>query len=151
MASGYRPYTSDSDAESESESDTSFTSDSSSSEYSAKIAAQVPNFRALAQGLSLTNMAGPATDSSGAQLDAEVLPLGFTLSKGYPTFKNYEIEKDPSGAELKSSSQSITSIIMLNSNDRDKNVFEQPTNVTLRLPRLYSNVTNFQLVQIKLL
>lgn len=153
MASGYRPYSSDSDTDSQSgsESDASFVSDSSSSGYSEKIAARVPNFRALAQGLSLTNMAGPPTDSSGAQLESESLPLGFTLSKGYPTFKNYEIGKDPSGAELKSSSQSITSIIMLDSNDRDKNVFQQPTNVTLRLPRLYSNVTNFQLVQIKLL
>jgi len=151
MDSGYRPYTSDSDTGSESESDTSFTSDSSTSEYATKIAPQVPNFRALAQGLSLTNMGGPVRDSSGAQLDSETLPLGYTLSKGYPTFKNYELEKDPSGAELKSSSQSITSIVMLNSNDRDKNVFQQPTNVTLRLPRLYSNVTNFQLVQIKLL
>jgi hypothetical protein len=40
---------------------------------------------------------------------------------------------------------------MLSSTDRDRNVFVQPTNVTLRLPRVYSNVTNFQLVQIKLL
>ena len=40
---------------------------------------------------------------------------------------------------------------MLDSRDRDRNVFIQPTNVTLRLPRVYSNLTNFQVVQIKLL
>jgi hypothetical protein len=40
---------------------------------------------------------------------------------------------------------------MIDSTDRDRNVFPQPTNVTLRLPRVYSNITNFQLVQIKLL
>jgi len=152
--SGYRPYTSDSDSGSGSESDSniSLSSDSSSSEYARNIRAQnLPNFRALAQGLSLTNMGGPSYDSSGAKLDSEVLPEGYTISKGYPTFKNYEIQKDPSGAELKAASQTITSIIMLDSRDRDRNIFVQPTNVTLRLPRVYSNVTNFQLVQIKLL
>ena len=40
---------------------------------------------------------------------------------------------------------------MLDSTNRDRNVFPQPTNLTLRLPRVYSHVTNFQLVQIKLL
>jgi hypothetical protein len=150
---GYTPYLSDSetDSGSESDSDSSFQSDSTSSEYAQRVQAQVPNFRALAQGLNLTNISGPVKDSSGAQLDGESLPLGFTISKGYPTFKNYEIQKDPSGGELKSSSQSITSIIMLDSRDRDRHVFPQPTNVTLRLPRQYSNVTAFQLVQIKLL
>ena len=150
---GYIPYSSDSDTESgsESDSDSSFQSDSTTSEYAQRVHAQVPNFRALAQGLNLTNISGPTQDSSGAQLEGESLPLGFTMSKGYPTFKNYEIQKDPSGAELKSSSQAVTSIIMLDSRDRDRNVFPQPTNVTLRLPRQYSNVTAFQLVQIKLL
>jgi hypothetical protein len=78
-------------------------------------------------------------------------PLGSDLTNGYATFTNYQIPKDPSGNEIKSASQNITSIIMLDSRDRDRNVFVQPTNVTLRLPRVYSNITNFQLVQIKLL
>ena len=163
MDIGYRPYTSDSETDSGSESDSSFSSDSSSSEYASRVHTQLPNFRALAQGLSLTNLGGPTYDSSGEQLDSEIIPFGFTpskglshskgfpLSKGYPTFKNYDIQKDPSGGEIKTTSQSVTSIIMLDSRDRDKTVFIQPTNVTLRLPRVYSNVTNFQLVQVKLL
>jgi len=93
---------------------------------------------------------GNAFDASGNRLLADSLP-GFNLTTGYPTFKNYEFEKDPSGGELKSSSQSVNSIIMMDSRDRDRTVFVQPTNVTLRLPRVYSNVTSFQLVQIKLL
>lgn len=145
----YMPYKSDSDTDSGSESDTSLSSDSTSSEYAERVHAQVPNFRALAQGLTLEKIGGPSFDTSGAQLDFS--PAGFSLSAGYPTFKNYELEKDPSGAELKSSAQTVTSIIMLDSRDRDRGVFVQPTNVTLRLPRVYSNVTNFQLVQIKLL
>ena len=144
MSTAYRPY-SDSDSESGSgsgsDSDTSFKSDSSSSSYASQISAPVPrDFRALADGLAIKRMG------------AKTKPLPDTsLTPGFPTFKKYEVPKDPSGNELKSSSQNITSIVMLSSTDRDRNVFVQPTNVTLRLPRVYSNVTNFQLVQIKLL
>ena len=156
----YRPYRSDSDVSSGSgsgtdsgtESDLSFTTDSTSSEYARLTAPEtLPNFRALAQGLAITKMGGGnAFDPSGNRLLADSLP-GFNITTGYPTFKNYEFEKDPSGGELKSSSQSVNSIIMMDSRDRDRTVFVQPTNVTLRLPRVYSNVTSFQLVQIKLL
>lgn len=154
----YTPYKSDSGTESDSESssgsgsgtETSFDSDSTSSDYAKRVyATSIPNFRALAQGLTLEKIGGPAFDTSGAQLD--ISPAGFSMSKGYPTFKNYEIGKDPSGAELKSAAQSVTNIVMLDSRDRDRNVFPQPTNVTLRLPRVYSKVTSFQLVQLKLL
>lgn len=149
MSTPYKPYASESETDtssgSDSDTDTSFTSDSSSSSYASKIHAPPPrDFRALADGLSLKRIGSPPVDPSGSS-------IGSVLSSGYPTFKNYEAPKDPSGGELKSSSQSITSIIMLDSADRDRNVFVQPTNVTLRLPRVYSNVTSFQVVQIKLL
>jgi hypothetical protein len=156
----YRPYRSDSESSSGSdsgtESDVSYTTDSTSSDYASRIQPlAAPNFRALAQGLSLTNLGGGNTlDPSGNLLIPDVLQdilPGFTLTSGYPTFKNYEVGKDASGEELKSSSQSVNSIVMLDSRDRDRNVFVQPTNVTLRLPRVYSNVTSFQLVQIKFL
>ena len=154
----YRPYRSDSESSSGSESvsttesDVSYTTDSTTSDYARRtVPPSVPNFRALAQGLSLTNMGGgDVFDASGNRQIPDTLP-GFNLSVGHPTFKNYELAKDPSGQELKSSAQSINSIVMLDSRDRDRTVFVQPTNVTLRLPRVYSNVTSFQLVQIKLL
>jgi len=150
MASQYIPYKSDSESDSGSESDTSFSSDSSSSSYASKISAPIPrNFRALADGLSLARMG-----ATSAEVKTTVIsnpPLGSDLTNGYATFTNLNIPKDPSGNEIKSASQNITSIIMLDSRDRDRNVFVQPTNVTLRLPRVYSNITNFQLVQIKLL
>jgi hypothetical protein len=108
---------------------------------------EVPrNFKALADGLSLARMGGKPDTSAVSNPS-----LGSELTGGYATFKNLEIPKDPSGNEIKSSSQNITSVIMLDSRDRDRNVFVQPTNVTLRLPRIYSNITNFSLVQIKLL
>ncbi len=144
-AAAYKSYNSDSDSESSgSESDTSVTttvtSSSGGSSYAEKMTPKdVPrNFAKLAKGLF-------------APLDLSGTPIGSAITDGYYSIKNYEIPKDPSGAEIKSASKDITSIIMLDSRDRDRNVFIQPTNVTLRLPRVYNNVTSFQLVQIKLL
>jgi hypothetical protein len=108
---------------------------------------------------------GDAFDASGnrrideLQPEDNILP-GFNITSGFPTFKNYVLAPDASGGApaagpdvppLVSNSQSVNSIIMMDSRDRDRTVFVQPTNVTLRLPRVYSNVTSFQLVQIKLL
>lgn len=47
--------------------------------------------------------------------------------------------------------QPTTSIVMLNSRDRDRSVYPTPANVTLRLPRMYTNITSMQVVQMKLL
>ena len=146
MSAPYKPYKSDSESESGSESDTSFSSDSSSSSYASLINAQIPrNFRALADGLSLSRIgaANSPPDTTTASR--------FPITDEFTTFLNFKIPRDPSGNIIKSSSQNITSIIMLDSRDRDRTVFTQPTNVTLRLPRVYSNLTNFQVVQIKLL
>ncbi len=149
----YIPYRSDSDSDYESESDESTSSsfssetgsDSSSSEYAARVAAPnlPPNFRALAGGLSLNTITGTPAENP--------LSVITPYEKGYPTFKSYELATDPSGVTLKTTAVSVNNIVMLDSRDRDRSVFEQPTSLTLRLPRVYSNVTNFQLVQIKLL
>jgi hypothetical protein len=156
MSSYYRPYTSGSDSDSGSESDGSSiyssdlgSSDSGSSTSSPPLKPSA-NFRALAEGLSLTGLAGPSFDLSG-ELVYVKNPVGSPLNAEPMSLGNYEIKPDPSGVQLKSSSASVNSIIMLNSTDRDRNAYKQPTNVTLRLPRVYSNVTSFQIVQIKLL
>jgi hypothetical protein len=47
--------------------------------------------------------------------------------------------------------QATTSIVMLNSRDRDRIVYPTPANVTLRLPRVYTNITSMQVIQMKLL
>ena len=44
-----------------------------------------------------------------------------------------------------------TSILIINSRDRDRNVYPQPTFFTLRVPRIYKNITSFQILQLKLL
>ena len=147
MASYYRPYASGSDSDTESESGSS----SGSSVYSSEDASgHLPNFRALADGLAAVDMAGPSFDLSGEILYMKN-PFGSPLNQSNPTFTDLEIKPDTSGVQLKSSSQSVNSIIMLLSNDRDRSVYPQPTLVTLRFPRVYKNVTSFQIVQIKLL
>lgn len=140
---------SESGSESESESDSGSDSGSSMSSDTQLpkdvSASAVPNFRALAEAL-----AGPSFDLSGELLYMKQ-PLGFPMNQGVTSLAGYEIKSDPSDVQLKSTTQSVNSIIMLLSNDRDRSVFGQPTYVTLRLPRTYKNVTSFQIVQIKLL
>jgi hypothetical protein len=46
---------------------------------------------------------------------------------------------------------SFQSLILLNSRDRDFNVYPQPTNLVLRLPRVYRNIVNLQFSQLRLL
>ena len=86
MSAPYKPYKSDSESESGSESDTSFSSDSSSSSYASLINAQIPrNFRALADGLSLSRIGGanspPDTTTAG----------GFPITNGFATFSNFQM------------------------------------------------------------
>jgi hypothetical protein len=112
---------------------------------------QVPDFRAFAQGLSQVGMAGPTFDISG-EIVYSKHPFGFPLVESNAAPMNdYEIKPDASGVQLKSSTQSVTSIIMLDSTDRDRKPYPQPTQVTLRLPRVYSSVASFQIIQVKLL
>lgn len=47
--------------------------------------------------------------------------------------------------------QTVTSIVMFNSRDRDTNVYPTPCNLVLRLPRIYRNIISMQILQMKLL
>jgi hypothetical protein len=159
MASGYyRPYTSDTESDSgtESESGSSFYSSSVRSGSITDSDEDVsgnnqPDFRAFAQGLSQVALAGPNFDISG-EIVYSKHPFGFPLVESNAAPMNdYEIKPDASGVQLKSSTQSVTSIVMLDSTDRDRKPYPQPTQVTLRLPRVYSSVASFQIIQVKLL
>lgn len=156
----YRPYTSDSDTEG-SQTDSDSDTDSLSSTASADTPSDLPNFRALAQGLSFQALAGPDFPTEAM----ETQYTKYDSSRGFPTaealvpptsFETYALTPDLSGvshagAAIMFNTQSVNNIVMLDSRDRDRNVFPQPTNLTLRLPREYRAVTEFQLVQIKLL
>lgn len=159
----YTPYKSDSDSDSDSESDESLSSQDTDSTDSAGSTSQeeglvdYADFSKLATGLA----AMPAyTDVSGAGPPPilQVQPSNFSYnlynpitSGGYATFSNLVVPTDPSGSLLKAAPTSVTSIITVDSRNRDRNVYPQPTNATLRLPRVYKNVANFQVVQMKFL
>ncbi len=65
--------------------------------------------------------------------------------------KNFDTSGNKIWGDAAVTQQSVTSIVMLNSRDRDRSVYPTPANVTLRLPRVYANITSMQVVQMKLL
>jgi len=130
----YRPY--DSGSESDSDSDSSLSSDNTSIGPTNQ-----PNYRQFASDLQLAKAGGPDFPDIRSQLIYEDLRLNEAP---------YDISNSPF-PDIITTPDTVTSIIMLDSKDRDKSVYPQPTQVVLRLPRVYKNVTNFQLIQIKLL
>lgn len=142
----YRPYISDS------ESDTSSDTDTSLESTAGDIA---PNYRQFASDLQLTKAAGADFPNSEVQITLQT----DEYSSIYYPFKDISGVKYVSSRDnatithpkTESSKTTVTSIIMLDSRDRDKAVYPQPTDMSLRLPRVYQKVTNFQVVQLKLL
>ena len=49
------------------------------------------------------------------------------------------------------SSSKVLTTIMINSNDRDTNIFPEPSSFNIRLPRIYKNVVSVNVAQIKML
>ena len=147
----YRPYVSDS--EYDSESDGSSIS-SRTSRTSSVFENEVPNFIQLAQNL-LYNQ-----DTSGPDIPDISGQVFFKRDRDYSLYNSYDtITQNISSSlflqgasnTLTAQRRQVTSIINLDSQDRDKSVYPQPTNLQLRLPRTYRNINNFQIVQIKLL
>lgn len=129
----YRPYISDSE---ESETDTDTDTDTSS------ISSRQPNYRQFASDLQLIKAAGPNFPTNEEQIRLQ----------RPETMASYE--SDASGVEIPKfqiRKTLVTSVIMLDSRDRDVKTYLQPTNLTLRLPRTYKYITNFQIIQINLL
>ena len=152
----YRPYVSDSENESGSESDSGYDSSTESLRTSASFSNAAPNFATFAQELLKPPIGGPSVLDSNSQVTLEKKRI-------YSLFNNpsddilYGISTsslyvpDISSNLIRAAKQQVTSIINIDSRDRDKQVFNQPTNLQLRLPRVYRNIINFQIVQIKLL
>ena len=69
-----------------------------------------------------------------------------TIDYSYLNLPSSEIQQKP-----KFISQKNTSLIMINSRDRDTNAYPQPTDFYIRLPRTYKNITNLAITQLKFL
>lgn len=151
----YRPYVSDSESDSGSETgyDTSTESTTSSR---ASFSNAVPNFATFAQELLKPTIGGPNVLEPDTQVNLQQKRIyslynssNDTILSGISTSTLFV--PDISSNLIRAVKQQVTSIINLDSTDRDKQVFSQPTNLQLRLPRVYRNIINFQIVQLKLL
>jgi len=133
---------SESDSASDSGSESGSESDASTSSSVTNATGNQPNYRKFASDLQLSKAGGP-------DLPAVPLQLQYT---NYGSIGPTPLA-DPSGdfPKVTAAKTTVTGIIMLDSRDRDIKVYPQPTAVTLRLPRVYRNVTAFQIIQIKLL
>ena len=157
----YTKYNSDNET---SDNETSDDTTSVLSDTSSEFENDVANFALLAKNLYKPDV----NDLQFNNLESEV---NFTKGRIYSLYNSLDdnIEsgiKDKNGAKLYANSNlkldisantfnttknEVTSIINIDSSDRDKQVYTQPTNLQLRLPRVYKNILNFQIVQIKLL
>lgn len=125
----YKPYLSDDDEVSDTESESSVSSGSSGS-------------------------------SSAGQSSATESRQNIFASNGFPVDKmsGDKIPDNPSGAAVafkqtttKFAAAKNSTTIMLNSTDRDTNIYPQPTHFSIRLPRIFRNVVGISVTQIKLL
>jgi len=151
----YRKYTSGSDSE-ESESYISDTdSDSSSRQSQVSFTNNVPNFVNLARNLlrreiggenlnSLSTISYYTQDRNYGLYDSTIDTITSDLSAN-------NIFLQPPQNTIVTEKVQQTSIINLDSTNRDKNVYFQPTDLQLRLPRTYRSILNFQIIQMKLL
>jgi hypothetical protein len=151
MATYYRPYLpSDSelsDADSEYSGTESVESTESVSQRPENAGPDIegPDFVALADALNapvnLKEVAGPSLVTSQQQIE-----YGENRLDSRTTYSAYGMP-DVSGQDLKTVETDIPTVIMLQSRDRDKTIFTQPTDCKLFLPRIYKNVTGFSIVQ----
>ncbi len=138
----YRPYMSDDEEKSEA---SSVSSDDSS--LSDDVVDDM-----IGSPLSLVRAGGPSMINPTKQLDFRIQPV----KKGvqyYPFDLSGEFDKTLpfTGTTFDMNTGIATSILIVNSRDRDRNVYPQPTFFTLRVPRIYRNITSFQILQLKLL
>lgn len=156
----YAPYISDDEA-SDTESTTSDTSENSyysdtSEETSTPTSASkkeetIPNYASFAQQLILKDTQNPYYETIKQQND-------FGLNRLAPNVPYAPYDQSPAPKPIEygatkfgTQPQSQAAIIAINSRDRDRKAYPQPTFLTLRLPRVYKNITALRLEQFKIL
>lgn len=149
----FTPYESESEDEPSDTEGSDVTSTTSSLEH-------LPDTVKFATALQLNETGGQDLPTLASQLEYGENRLRKDTYAAYQTAFNIDLpfdssQYDTSGNKIwgdaAAGKQSTTSIIMLNSLDRDRNVYPTPANVTLRLPRTYRNIASMQVVQMKLL
>lgn len=148
------PYESDSETEASDSEGSTVTSTTSSPE-------NLPDTVAFANALQLNETGGQDLPTTESQLQFGINDLKknanyASLRQAFNIDLPFDSKQfDTSGNKIWSDGavgkQANTSIVMLNSRDRDRIVYPTPANVTLRLPRVYVNITSMQVIQMKLL
>lgn len=153
----YRPY--DSADESGSDSETTTSTDSWFSygmdQHPAPVGSNdgIPNFKAFASQQQLRDAAARNFSTVKDELKYGIDRLG-----KYTVFSQYDAPiPDLSGEDQYGKTRFATSdgnensLVLVDSRYRDRTAYPQPTQFSLRLPRIYKNVTNITLSDVKLL
>jgi hypothetical protein len=136
----YRPYVSDD------ENDTEFSSSDESDSDGTESVAELPQNRFhqfLAGSISLK------TEEVRRKYENHTIPysyVDFTTSGSAGEIVNTATLPKP-----KFETNKNTTLIMINSRDRDTSIYLQPTDFYIRLPRTYKNITNIAITELKLL
>jgi hypothetical protein len=104
----------------------------------------VPDYTAFAKGLQ-----APAA-SAGPSFVTDEQQQAYGLNKVDRKTGYSSVSFPEASGKLASAEASAGSVVMLQSVDRDKRIFPQPTVCTLLLPRVYRNVVGFSIAQINL-
>jgi len=99
----------------------------------------LPDYKAFAE--QLFRAAGPPLPTAEKELDFSYNTLDRRTSYGPTT-------ESELGYKVTTSTQQADNVIVLQSLDRDKSIYPQPTNCQLMLPRTYQNVTKFEIADI---
>jgi hypothetical protein len=147
----YRPYyPSDSEEDSEivslSPSGTPIT-ESGASTPDGSVAQGPANFAEFAYKLQQGLTAGPTF--STIQQDLSYATNRISKNTAYGPYEPGPAEEGTT--QTKPADKQRTSILMIQSRDRDRSIYPQPTFCSLNLPRLYTNIKQFQIAQLSLL
>ena len=148
----YKGYISESDSDSETDSTISTeSSGSTGSTNSSPRNSIVENFEGqdftkLAKGLATDTSINPKVNTAG--VNPPPPDLGYDIANGIPTFKDLVEPPDPSGnvLGLEFTTISVSNIIMVDSRNRDRTAYPQPTNLTVRLPRICTRISAFNII-----
>uniref|UniRef100_A0A6C0L947 Uncharacterized protein n=1 Tax=viral metagenome TaxID=1070528 RepID=A0A6C0L947_9ZZZZ len=99
----------------------------------------LPDYKAFAE--QLFRAAGPPLPTPEKELDFSYNTLDRRTSYGPMT-------EGEAGYTVTSTTQQVDNVIVLQSLDRDKSIYPQPTNCQLMLPRTYQHVTKFEIADI---
>lgn len=152
----YRPYDSedDSGADSETESRDSWSSTGEDQSRPPQGSTDgIPNFQAFATQMQLIDAAGRNFSSTKDAIFYGEDRLGkYTVYSAYDApVPDLEGEDEYGKTRFTTADGNEVSIVMLDSRYRDRIAYPQPTALSLRLPRVYKNITAIQMAEMKLL